>query len=156
MTLTVRRATLSDAVAMAELFHDTVRTVNCRDYQPAQVNAWAGESPDPGKWRDRLATRTTFVAERGGSVVGFAELKAEGYLDALYVHARHQRKGIATALLKRVEHEAGQLGIDILATDASITALAFFTKLGFETVEARDVEHRGVRFRNYRMRKVLD
>jgi hypothetical protein len=41
-------------------------------------------APDPKKWRYRLATRKTFVAELDGTVVGFAELGANGNIDALY------------------------------------------------------------------------
>ena len=154
MPLKIRLATVSDAAEMASLFHNTVKAVNSRDYLPSQIDVWAGESPDPEKWRYRLATRKTFVAELDGTVVGFAELGADGYIDALYVHARHQRKGVASALMTRIEAEADLLGVRILSTDASITAQAFFAKRGFETVQARDVEYRGVTFRNYKMRKV--
>jgi putative acetyltransferase len=154
MPLKIRLATVSDATEMASLFHNTVKSVNSRDYLPSQIDAWAGEAPDPEKWRKRLGIRKTFVAELDGSVVGFAELGAKGYIDALYVHERHQRKGIASALMTRIEAEAELLGVEILSTDASITAQAFFAKRGFETIQARDVEYRGVTFRNYRMRKV--
>ena len=149
----IRRATLDDAPAIATLYHDTVTKINSRDYAPAQIEAWAGETPDEEKWRERQTNRTTFVDEHNGTIRGFAELEDNGHIGAIYVHADYQGEGIASALLDEVEKEAAARGVTCLSTEASITALPFFAKRGFETVAAQDVEYRGQIFRNYRMRK---
>jgi len=149
----IRRATPDDALAIATLYHDTVKKINSRDYAPIQIQAWAGATPDQQKWVERQTTRTTFVDEQDGIIRGFAELEDNGHIGAVYVHVDYQRKGIASALLKEVEEEAVERGANCLSTDASITARPFFAKHGFETVAAQDVEYRGQVFRNYRMRK---
>lgn len=149
----IRRATSDDALAIATLYHDTVKKINSRDYSPAQIEAWAGETPDKEKWRARQANRTTFVDEHNGTIRGFAELEDNGHIDAVYVHVDCQGEGIASALLAELEKEAVARGVSCLSTEASITAQPFFAKHGFETIASQDVEYRGQIFRNYRMRK---
>ena len=41
----LRQARPEDLADIARLFRDTVRTVNCRDYSPPQIEAWSG------RWR---------------------------------------------------------------------------------------------------------
>lgn len=151
----IRLATAADAPAIAALFHDTVRRVNARDYAAAQVEAWAGAAPDPARWLARLEGRFTWVEEENGVILGFIALEADGHVDTLYVHADHQRRGVAGRLLRRLEDEARARGLATLRTEASITAQAFFAAQGFRTIAAQDVEHRGSVFRNYRMEKPL-
>jgi len=149
----IRHATPDDALAIATLYHHTVRKINSRDYAPSQIEAWAGETPNEEKWRERQINRTTFVDEHNGTIRGFAELEDDGRVGAVYVHADYQREGIASALLEELEKEAIARGATCLSTDASIMAQPFFEKRGFETVAAQDVEYRGQTFRNYRVRK---
>jgi putative acetyltransferase len=149
----IRRATPEDALAIATVYYDTVRQINSRDYAEAQIEAWAGDTPDEQKWRQRQNSRITFVDEQDGVIRGFAELENEEHIGAVYVHADYQRKGVASALVDQVEKEALARGATCLSTEASITAQPFFARRGFETVTAQDVEYRGQVFRNYRMRK---
>ena len=149
----IRRATPEDALAIATVYHDTVRDINSRDYAKAQIDAWAGAEPDEEKWLQRQDGRLTLVDEQNGVIRGFAELENEGHVGAVYVHPGYQRKGVASALLDQLEKEALARGATCLSTEASVTAQPFFAKRGFETVTAQDVEYRGQIFRNYRMRK---
>jgi putative acetyltransferase len=149
----IRRATPDDALAIATLYHHTVKKINSRDYAPTQIEAWAGETPDEEKWRERQTNRTTLVDEHNGTIRGFAELEDNGHIGAVYVHADCQGQGIGSALLDEMEKEAVARGVTCLSTEASIKAQPFFVKRGFETVAAQDVEYRGQIFRNYRMRK---
>jgi putative acetyltransferase len=74
-----------DAPTIARLFYETVRSVNRADYSAEQVEAWAPAIPEAGKWHARTAGRKTLVAEEGGEVVGFSELKKDGHLDMFYL-----------------------------------------------------------------------
>lgn len=159
MNVEIRAATTRDAAAIADLFYDTVLKVNVRDYSRAQVEAWAGPAPDPGKWEKRIAAeesvRQTFVAVLGERVLGFTEFESDGHIDTLYVHHEFQGSGIASRLLDRIEVEAQRLGLARLYTEASITAEPFFRKRGFSVVTAQRVEVRGQTFHNFVMEKRL-
>ena len=145
----------TDLDALIDLFTGSVRQVASRDYSPAQINAWAPVAVNREQWATRLGGRPTFVAEVAGEIAGFSDLEPDGHIDMMFVHADHQGRGVARALLDHIHAQAGKRGIGRLSTEASITARPFFERNGFEVIEAQDVELRGETFRNYRMAKAL-
>jgi putative acetyltransferase len=149
----LRRGTLNDAVAVARLFRDTVRSVNRKDYSDAHIDAWAPYEVDLDHWRQAIENSHFLVAVSGGMVVGFCNLDGKDYVDQLYVHKDLLRKRIATRLLEEVEREAKRRGAQRLWTQSSITAKKFFERQGFVTLEAQRVEHNGQVFENYAMEK---
>ncbi len=153
--LQIRDFRSTDALEIMRLFHDTVHNVNSRDYTPEQVEAWAPALMDEPRWQERLRANFTYVAEANGQIVGFGELRRDGYIDTLYVHDQHHSMGIASRLLSEMETRARTLGAGRLSTQASLTAYGFFQRRGFKLVRAQDVELRGVSFRNFLMERGL-
>ena len=153
----LRRYRAQDLPALAQLFYDTVHTVNARDYDEGQLNAWAPGEIDEPRWRETLAAHFSLVAEgEAGGVLGFADLdEAEGYLDRLYVHAAHQGQGVGAALCDALEARARRVGRRVVTTHASITARPFFEARGYRARCARQVERDGVTLVNFAMEKKL-
>lgn len=139
----------SDCGELAKLFYHTVHTVNARDYTKEQLDAWATGQTDLKKWDRSLREHFSIVAVDAGIIVGFGDIDKTGYLDRLYVHFGHQRRGIAAALCARLE--AAVQG-DIV-THASITARPFFEKRGYQVVKEQQVERRGIFLTNFVMVK---
>ena len=133
----------SDCGAMAELFYDTVHTVNAADYTPRQLDAWADGQVDLAAWDASFQAHTTLVAEWDGMIAGFADLAGDGYLDRLYVHKDLQGRGIATALCD------GLPGARL--TPASLTAQPFFEHRGWRMEREQQVERHGVKLTNFVM-----
>jgi putative acetyltransferase len=152
----IRPAQGSDAPVLMQLFYDTVHRVNCRDYSPEQIEAWAPALTGPNCWQPRFSSQWTFVAAEGPEVIGFCELERDGHVGCFYCHYQHQRQGVGSSLLKHVEAIALQHGIDRLQTEASITAKPFFERHRFQTLQAQTVERHGVMLLNYRMAKSLE
>ena len=154
---TIRAYRPADAEAIAALFYNTIRTVNLGDYTQEQVDAWAGVPTDKsaGHWRRRLAALTTFVAMSWEELVGFSDLRDDGYVDHLFVHHRYQRQGIATALHAAVEGEATRRSLPRLFTEASITARPFFLRMGYHQLKQQTVTRHGVDLTNFVMEKLL-
>ena len=141
-----------DCPVLLDLFRNTVRNVNSRDYSPQQIAAWI-ECVDPERWQITLAQHLTLVAELDGVVVGFADIVPEtGYLDRLYVHCDYQRLGIATALCNRLE-PLSQTGK--VFSDVSVTAEPFFAARGYQVVRRQLVERCGVLLPNCVMLRKL-
>jgi len=99
-----------------------------------------------------------YVYELGGEVVGVAALmprfdEGVGIVRWVYVHPRFWRRGIGTALMKRVEKEARALGLRKLRlkTLENAWAVNFYLKLGFVVKEY--IERPG--WRDVVMEKVL-
>ena len=153
--LHVRRFQTGDAPTIIALFRDTVRRINCRDYSPEQIRAWAPDEIDVQAFADKLADRFSLVAEIGNKIIGFTDLESSGHLDRLYVHADHQRCGIGRALLEALEAEALRQGLGRVFTEASITARPFFERYGYRVLQEQVAVFRGIEFINYRMEKHL-
>lgn len=61
-----------DTGAIVNLFTETVRQINSKDYSKDQIEAWVPQNPDLAKWRNRLAKTITFVVEENKRIIGFA------------------------------------------------------------------------------------
>lgn len=145
----IRMYRQSDCKILAELFYHTVHTVNAGDYTEEQLNVWATGKVDLEKWNQSLQEHFSVVAVDHSTIVGFGDIDKTGYLDHLYVHADHQRKGIATAVCNQLE-QAVQGNI---VTHASITARPFFEKRGYRVIKEQSVERQGIFLTNYLMEK---
>lgn len=141
----------SDTEEVINLFRDTVRSVNSADYTREQVEAWAPQDVDARAWRDSFRGRYAVVAVENDVIVGFGDIDETGYLDRLYVHKDHQRKGIATAICNDLERAVCGSRITV---HASLTAKPFFEKRGYRTLKEQSVERRGVLLTNFVMEKV--
>ncbi len=145
----IREYRPSDCREIAELFYNTVHTVNAADYTEEQLDAWATGEVDLDAWDRSFREHHSLVALEGGTIVGFGDIDKTACLDRLYVHARHQREGIASAICDRLE-EAVQGNISV---HASITARPFFEKRGYRVIKEQKVERHGVLLTNFVMEK---
>jgi len=153
-SFTVRRYVPADAAATAEIFLRAIREVASKDYSSAQVDAWA-KIDDAEIWAQWRANRPTWLAFCKTLPVGFADLKADGCLDMMFVHPDYQGKGVASLLLDTVEAAARESGRQRIFTEASLTARPFFERKGFVVLAAQTVEKRGQTLPNFLMEKSL-
>ena len=151
--LTIRPYQPTDLDAVITIFLRAVRETAGRDYNQAQIDAWA--QVDRDKCAMRRLSRPTWIAFIGQSPAGFTDLEPDGHLDMMFVHPVHQGVGVATALLERIEATAQGQSLSRLFTEASITARPFFKRRGFQVVTPQVVEIRGQKLVNFRMEKSL-
>lgn len=146
----IRRYRPSDCEYLAELFYETVHTVNANDYTDQQLEAWADGSVDLKEWNRTFQEHVSVVAVMDDRIVGFGDMDAKGYLDRLYVHKDYQKKGIATAICQELE---GAAEVDKITVHASITAKPFFLSRGYKIVKEQQVYRKGISLTNYLMEK---
>ncbi|MBC6972990.1 GNAT family N-acetyltransferase [Bacillus sp. Xin] len=148
-----------DAEEIINLFYETVHSVNAKDYSKIQLDVWAPKEEKCNKieiWRESFIQNITYVAKINDTIVGFSDMTHKGYLDRLYVHKNYQGKGIALALINKIEAKARKLKLQEINTNASITAKPFFQRRGYSIVCVQDIERKGVTLMNYHMKKALD
>ena len=164
----LRRFQPSDLPELILLFRETVQRINCQDYSPEQIAAWAPNDVNLARWQT-LAERYTIVAEAeaasspsGGSnsfskpqLLGFADLEPDGHLDRFFVQADHQCQGVGTAILENLVAAAQRLGISRLFAEVSLTARPFFERNGFVVLKQQQVAVRDVLFTNFAMERQL-
>lgn len=112
----------ADRRLLTDLFYNTVHAVCAGDYTSAQLDAWAPKVPDAAVWDRSLRDQTVLVAEEDGVLLGFGAIRADGYLDLLYVHKDHQRRGVASVLCDFLEMQGS---FDRVTVQASQTARPF-------------------------------
>lgn len=145
----------SDAEQIAQLFHDTIRSINSKDYSEKQVKAWAPDDIHFRDWEANCSSKYTLVAENDGKILGFAQLKEDGHIDCFYCHKDFLEQGIGQKLFKGIENETRRRGLNKLYVEASITAKPFFKKMGFSVTKKQAVILNEVELINFRMQKVL-
>lgn len=89
-----------------------------------QLNAWATGEVNLSAWNRSFLEHYTLIAVEGDEILGFGDIDETGYLDCLYIHKDHQRKGIASGLCDKLE----ALIPGNIQTHASITAKPFFKR----------------------------
>ena len=99
--MVIRPYRSADCAILAQIYYDTIHTVNAADYTKAQLDAWASGNVDLTVWNEYFLARHSFVAELGGKIVGFADMDDSGYLGRLYVHHRHQGMALEKPSTKR-------------------------------------------------------
>ncbi len=154
-TMLIRLFQSQDSDRIAQLFHDTVREVNIRDYSPEQVKAWAPDDLYFTNWTEDCSNNFTYVAEEEGEIIGFAQIETNGHIDCFFCHKDYQRCGVGTRLYRAIEAKALELKIDRLFVEVSITARAFFKSRGFKVVKEQQVACRGEKLTNFVMEKSL-
>lgn len=153
--ITLRPYSPADITAVADLFYNTVHTVNRRDYTDIQLDAWADGNIDFDKWNSSFLSNITVIAEIAeinSMIVGFGDITHDGYLDRLYVHKDYQHIGVATAICDYLESRTDS---DKITTHASITARPFFEKRGYMAVKEQQVIRHNVALTNYVMEKQI-
>ena len=148
--LKLRNYVPDDCAQLAELFYQTVHSVNARDYTKEQLNAWASGDVNLEEWNFSFLKHLTLVAVSDGAIVGFGDIDSSGYLDRLYVHKNHQGEGIASALCDRLEQSVQGSNI---VTHASITARPFFERRGYCVAKEQEVIRKGIALKNFVMKK---
>ena len=152
MGVRIRAYRQGDCHELAELFYETVHSVNAWDYTEEQLDAWASGEVDEAAWNQSFCSQYSLVAEADGKLVGFGDIDDTGYLDMLYIHKDYQGQKIASALCDRLEDHVPQKPILV---QASITAKPFFEKRGYEVVKGQRVVRKGVELENFVMRKAV-
>ena len=151
----IRRYKRGEEAAIWKVYFAATHESNARDYHVDLIERWAPREQDMGQWGARLAQKNPFVAVADGEIVGMAEIEKDGFIDYFYVHPRSQGRGIGTALLARIEAEAGALRVRQIFADVSVTAKAFFLSRGFCVMEAKSNVILGHPAPNFRMQKRL-
>lgn len=156
----VRPGRAADAVAVRDVHVAAIETFGPAAYDDEEVAAWAerddGEEEPSIDGLDDPAV-VFVVAEEQGSIVGFGRLAIDdSEVTAVYVHPDAARTGVGSALLAYLEGYARGTGLDTVTLVASVNAVEFYERAGYERVAT--VSHEtsaGVELDCVEMRKSL-
>jgi len=112
-----------------------VRGIRTSLYTPEEIQAWAVPRK-PESYEESIRSKEFFVAEEGGVITGFGVLNQESAeVEAVYVSPGAVRRGIGLELLRKLEEQAGALGLEVLRLNASLNAVQFYQRAGYVAQE---------------------
>lgn len=153
--MTIQAFTPNDAEALAGIYRDAVRGIGPGAYTPEQIAAWALYPDSMEEFRERMSRGLTLIAEADGRPVAFGQLDPDDHLAFLYCATAHCRRGIGSAIYRRLEAHAATKGVRELHTEASRISRPLFERHGYVVADIEHVVRFGVEFERFRMRKAL-
>jgi ribosomal protein S18 acetylase RimI-like enzyme len=115
---------------VVHLWHVTKR--DAYPYLPLEQARTLDE--DAGFFRDVILPRSSvWVAHDGAVIIGFMALEGS-YIDRLYIHPRHQRHGVGTALMRKAM-ELSPEGLQLHTHVKNVQARTFYERHRFRTVK---------------------
>jgi GNAT superfamily N-acetyltransferase len=132
----VRPATPDDADSIWRVHGESIRAL-CRDrYPPEEIDAWIAVR-NPESYRVALRSRELFVADDGGTIVGFGQLDPEnGEVEACYVGPAAVGTGVGSSLLARMEDSIRRHGHAVVRLNATLNAESFYAAQGYRRLGA--------------------
>ncbi len=153
MDYIIRKATLSDRAAIAQLIKDSARSLSRADYSDAQIEG--AIATVFGVDTNLIIDGTYFVADSAGTLIGCGgwskrktlfggdqyATRDASYLDprtepakirAFFIHPQHARKGIARAILAACESEAQAAGFRSLELMSTLPGIKLYRACGYE------------------------
>jgi N-acetylglutamate synthase-like GNAT family acetyltransferase len=137
MEWAIRPAQESDADNISAVILRALRETNAKDYA-SEIIARVERSFNPDAVRQLMGARTVFVATIASRVVGTASLDGS-VVRSVFVAPDVQAHGIGKSLMTEIERAARERNISMLTVPSSVTAEAFYARLGFKAV--RDSYH---------------
>jgi diamine N-acetyltransferase len=141
----IRRATTSDAAALAELAARTFADTFAAKNRPEDIEAYLVKTYGEALQRREIEDPSvvTLLVEDGGMLVAFAQLRrsdsehGQVELARFYVHREHHGRGIAQRLMDASVDAARELGGATLwlgVWEHNPRAIRFYEKCGFRDV----------------------
>ncbi|MDX6576741.1 MAG: hypothetical protein QOE96_2694 [Blastocatellia bacterium] len=177
MDYTLRKATLSDRDAIAQLIKDSARGLSRADYSDAQIEG--AIATVFGVDTKLILDGTYFVADCSGTLIGCGgwsrrktlfggdqyPTRDASDLDpatepakirAFFIHPQHARKGIARAILDACEGAARSFGFQSLELMSTLPGIKLYRACGYEGEDRVELEvGEGVTIGLVQMRKIL-
>ena len=136
-SVVIRRFEEGDAAAVSRMIAQTLHTTNRNDYSAAELDELiARMTPDDIK--KRAGWTHFYVAVSGGSVVGcgaigpYWDKEDESSLFTIFVSPAFQGQGVGRRIVRTLERDEFFLRARRVEVPASITAVEFYRKLGYD------------------------
>ena len=132
MECAIRPALEHDADEISAVILRALRETNAKDYAAEIIQRLEGHF-SPGAVSQLIGKRTVIVAAIGSRIVGTASLDGN-VVRTVFVSPDVQALGIGKTLMAEIEGMARERHIPSLTLSSSITAEAFYARLGYKAV----------------------
>lgn len=138
--MVIRRFENADAQKTHEMIAYTLRTVNIKDYSTQFIEATVAQLTPPILIERRENSHMYVICEGDeimacGAIAGFWGSETESILLTIFVHPDYQGRGVGRLLIETIEKDEYFLRADRVEIPASITAVSFYQKMGYDYKE---------------------
>ena len=123
------KATPADYREMARLIARTVQVVSAQHYKPDVIDNLV-KLYDAKTLQSYVRDKYVLVFKQGGKILGTGAL-CGSEISMVYVDPKARGQGIGTIIMRELEHEAVENGVDELHLDASLGSLEFYDGLRY-------------------------
>ena len=133
----IRRFTDKDAEKVSKMIIRTEKTTNSKDYSEEWINALEKRA-QPSDILERAAWTHFYVVEDNDTIIGCGAIgpywgsETESSLFTIFVLPEYQGKGIGRKIIETLEQDEYFLRAKRVEVPASITAVNFYRKLGYD------------------------
>ena len=151
----IRRFRENDAEKVSSMIIRTERITNSKDYSEEWINAFE-KRVQPSLILERAGWTHFYVVEDNDTIIGCGAIgpywgsETESSLFSIFVLPEYQCKGIGRKIVETLERDEFFLRAKRIEVAASITAVNFYRKLGYDYKNGVDRPDKGL---NYRLEK---
>ena len=153
----IRRFCEADSEQVSAMIIQTLKTSNSKDYSAETISALE-KKMQPSGVLERASWTHFYVAEEGNHIIGCGAIgpywgsETESSLFTIFVLPACQGKGVGRKIIETLEQDEFFLRAKRVEVPASITAVDFYRKLGYEYKNGidRPDEERLYRLEKYR------
>ena len=133
----IRRFCEADAEKVSAMIICTLKTTNSKDYSENAINALVKQM-QPSDISERAAWTHFYVVEEHDTIIGCGAIgpywgsETESSLFTIFVLPEYQGKGIGRKIIETLEQDEYFLRAKRVEIPASITAVNFYRKLGYD------------------------
>lgn len=133
----IRRFAKNDAEKVSTLIIRTEKITNSKDYSEEWINALEKRA-QPSDILERAAWTHFYVVEDNDTIIGCGAIgpywgsKTESSLFNIFVSPEYQGNGIGRTIIKTLEQDEYFLRAKRVEVPASITAVNFYRKFGYD------------------------
>ena len=133
----IRRFTENDAEKVSTLIICTLKTTNSKDYSEESIKALEKQM-QPSHILERASWTHFYVVEDNDTIIGCGAIgpywgsETESSLFTIFVLPEYQGKGIGRKIIETLEQDEYFLRAKRVEVPASITAVNFYRKLGYD------------------------
>ncbi len=155
----IRRAKIEDAAAIHDAHMRSICEVCSTDHSPEEIQGWGNRPFLEERVVKSITNHFVWVVADGEAIEGYAHLnlfqRDEGkfaYVHGLYLTPKAIGKGFGQELVHSMLAEARKAGRTVISLESTLTAHAFYKKIGFkDTGPEMRVEVGGVGVRCFPM-----
>lgn len=133
----IRRFTEDDAEKVSAMIIQTLKTTNSKDYSEEAINAFERQL-QPSHILERAGWTHFYVVEDNDTIIGCGTIgsywgsETESSLFTIFVLPEYQGNGIGRKIIETLEQDEYFLRAKRVEIPASITAVNFYRKLGYD------------------------